>query len=156
VLASRREEIIGELLNWYVDVLNGVRDGIAADAISLPLMCRAYNSPACRQLERLLPLLAETEPNLYWNVAERYWRARIRRVLRCPRCTKFETFTASNSNGHVHVHKHGSKSFVLTPAIVPLLDERVTPDRIERGIAWLADNWQGVEPMLPRELVAGA
>ncbi len=66
----------------------------------------------------------------------------------------FEPFTASNSNGHIRTHKHGGKNIALTPAIVPLLDKRVEPKRIERGIAWLADNWQGVEPMLPRELVA--
>ena len=110
-------------------------------------------TPAYRELERLLPLLAEAEPNLYWNVAERYWRARTRRVLRCPRCMRFEPITASNSNGHVRMHTHGSRHVILRPAIVPFLDERVTPKQIERGVAWLASNWQGVEPMLPRELV---
>jgi len=28
--------------------------------------------------------------------------------------------------------------------------------RERRGIAWLADNWQGVKPMLPRVLVGAA
>lgn len=51
------------------------------------------------------------------------------------------------------MHTHGSRHVILRPAIVPLLDERVTPEQIERGVAWLASNWQGVEPMLPRELV---
>jgi hypothetical protein len=154
VSESHRQQIITTLLDWYVDVLNGVRDGVGDDPTHLPLMCSAWNSPAYRELERLLPLLAEAEPNAYWNVAERYWRARTRRVLRCPRCMAFEPFTASNSNGHVRTHKHGGKNVALTPAMVPLLDERVEAERIERGIAWLADNWQGVEPMLPRELVA--
>ena len=151
---SHRQEIIGELLRWYIAVLNGVRDGVGDDPTHLTLMGRAWNSTAYREIERLLPLLAEAEPNLYWNVAERYWRAWTRRVLRCPRCMTFEPFTASNSNGHIRTHKHGGKNIALTPAIVPLLDKRVEPKRIERGIAWLADNWQGVEPMLPRELVA--
>lgn len=88
---SHRQEIITALLEWYVDVLNGVRDGVGDDPIHLPLRCRAYNSPAYRELERLLPLLAEAEPNRYWNVAERYWRARTRRVLRCPRCMRLRT-----------------------------------------------------------------
>jgi hypothetical protein len=155
VTEDRCQDIVELRLAWKVDVLHGVRDGVAVDATHLLLTCRAWNHPACRELERLLPLLAEANPNLYRNVAERYWRACTRRVLRCPRCLRFETFTASNSNGHIRVHKHNGKSVTLRPAIVPMLDERVEPERIERGIAWLADNWQGVEPMLPRDLVAG-
>ncbi len=60
---SHRQEIIGELLRWYIDVLNGVRDGVGDDPTHLPLMGRAWNSTAYREIERLLPLLAEAEPN---------------------------------------------------------------------------------------------
>jgi hypothetical protein len=39
------------------------------------------------------------------------------------------------------------------PAIVPLLDERVTSERIERGNRLAGRPLAGVEPMLPGELV---
>jgi hypothetical protein len=63
VAESHRQEIIGELLRWYIDVLNGVRDGVGDDPTHLLLMCRAWNSPAYRELERLLPLLTDAEPS---------------------------------------------------------------------------------------------
>lgn len=44
-VADRREEVITTLLEWYVDVLNGVRDGIGDDPTHLPLMCAAWNHP---------------------------------------------------------------------------------------------------------------
>ena len=149
---SHRHEIIEQLLAWYVDVLHGVRDGVGDDPIHLPLMsgvqlarlprARAA-APAVRGsrtepvLERRRALLAGTHPP----------RAALPplHALRTVHAVELER---PRSGAQARFQEHHAR-----PAIVPLLDERVVPERIERGIAWLASNWQGVEPMLPRELV---
>jgi hypothetical protein len=59
-----RHERLAFLLEHFHDVLAGFRDkGDGGEHI--PLMCRAYNSPAYRELERLLPLLRADAGPLY-------------------------------------------------------------------------------------------
>jgi hypothetical protein len=61
-VAESHQEIIGELLKWYIDVLNGVHDGVGDDPTHLPLMCLGWNSPAYRE-HSMAPLPAgDAEP----------------------------------------------------------------------------------------------
>jgi len=50
---TRRERIV-VLLDNYTDVEAGLRDRKGEDVLHLPLMCKAWNHPSYRELDRLL------------------------------------------------------------------------------------------------------
>jgi hypothetical protein len=79
-----RHERIAFLLEYFHDVLAGLRKGDGGEHI--PLMCRAYTSPAYRELERLLPLLRADAGPLYKAVVAVYVYPRFVRRAVCPRC----------------------------------------------------------------------
>ena len=146
---TRRERIV-VLLEWYVDVEEqGLRDG-RGDGEHLPLMSRAWNHPAYRELDRLLGVMRDKRRHLYWHLAETYFRSRQRRVLQCPRCRGVMPAWSS-----VNFHKHGHSNVAVVPRVVPIINPRVRSGQVERAVGWLDEQWVG-EVFLPDELITAA
>ena len=146
---TRRERIV-VLLEWYVDVeAQGLRDG-RGDGEHLPLMSRAWNHPAYRELDRLLGRMRTYRRHLYWHLAETYFRATRRQVLQCPRCKG--VMPAWHS---ANFHKHGHSNVAVVPRVIRVLRPEVRDAKVEQAVAWLDEQWQG-EVFLPDELVVAA
>jgi len=65
---TRRERSV-VLLDNYTDVGAGLRDRKGEDVLHLPLMCRAWNHPSYRELDRLLGRLKDERHRLYCTSA---------------------------------------------------------------------------------------
>lgn len=146
---TRQERII-LLLENYVDVVNGLRDRLGTGE-HIPLMCRAWNSPRLGypELERLRLSLRESEPALYWHLAETYFRPERRLVLQCPRCRGVMPSWSS-----VNFHTHGHQNVAIVPRVLKVVDPKVKREEVERAIQWLDEKWLEPGPFLPDELKA--
>jgi len=144
-----RQRVIVDLLDNYQDVLNGLRDMAynhdTGDWGYVHAMCEAWNRPSegYPELERLRILMRDTEPRLYWHVAERWIRPERRRAHVCDRC---------GSEGKEWVHRHGRDTVARVWRSVPRISPAVSPAQCEHGITWLAEHWHG-EPFLPDVLL---
>lgn len=135
-----RRERIAFLLDHYADVLAGVRDRGNGDSTHLPLMCRVWNHPSYRELERLLPLLGADVRPLYRAVVGMYVYPRfVRRAV----CVKCGTVRPSALVGELHRHPPRGKSaaFVARMVRVPLYP--VEQREVDGAITWLDENWRG-------------
>jgi hypothetical protein len=131
-----RPERIAFLLEHLEDVRYGVRDkGSAGEHI--PLMCRAWNHPSYRQLEKLLPELRAEQPALAWHLSKTYFGGR-RRVLQCPRCNGVVPAWSS-----ANFHKHGGKNVALAPRVLRVVPLEVRRELVAQAIAWLDERWRG-------------
>jgi hypothetical protein len=104
---TRRERIV-VLLDNYTDVEVGLRDR-KGDAEHLPLMCRAWNHPSFRELDRLLGVMKDKRHPLYWHLSMTYFHARLRRVNVCPRC---RSVMPSWHSANFHKHGHSNVAVV--------------------------------------------
>ncbi len=118
LLRVTRQERIRFLLEHLEDVRAGVRDRGSESGEHLPLMCRAWNTPSYRELERLLSLLRKTRPDLAWHLSGTFF-ARRRRVNVCPRCLGQ---TAAWSS--INFHKHGGKNVALAPRVLRVVSNQ--------------------------------
>ena len=131
-----RPEHIAFLLTHLEDVRAGLRDrGQGGEHI--PLMCRAWNHPSYRQLERLLPLLRGAHPELASALARTFFAPK-RRMLVCPRCdVRPEVWSSAR------FHKHGRKSVALVPRVLRVVPLEVRGELVAEAISWLDERWQG-------------
>ncbi len=137
LLRVTRQERIRFLLEHLEDVRAGVRDRGSESGEHLPLMCRAWNTPSYRELERLLSPLRKTRPDLAWHLSGTFF-ARRRRVNVCPRCLGQ---TAAWSS--INFHKHGGKNVALAPRVLRVVSNQVRPEVVEAAIVWLDERWRG-------------
>jgi hypothetical protein len=100
-------------------------------------MCRAWNHPAYRQLERLLPELRAEQPALAWHLSKTYLGPR-RRVLQCPRCRGVAPAWSS-----VNFHKHKGKNVALVPRVLRVVPAKVRREVVDEAIAWIDERWRG-------------
>jgi hypothetical protein len=113
-------------------------------------MCRAWNHPSYRELERLRTAMRSEEPFAYWHLAETYFRCGARRILRCanPDCdAEFPTWT------RVAFHKHGRRHVALVPATKRVVSAAVNPGQVTVAVRWMDVRWRG-EPFIPDDLMA--
>jgi hypothetical protein len=143
-----RREAIRVLLEHLEDVRAGLRDGSSADAIHLPLMCTAWNSPSYRELERLLPLLRSERPDLAWHLRATFFAPR-KRVLACANPTCGWT---TNAWASVNFHTHGRRHVAVVPKMIRVVGPDVRPKLVDAAIEWLDERWRG-EVFLPDELL---
>lgn len=170
---THRQTVIATLLEWYEAVLNSWQDGTASDPFGTQRVNKILLHPSYRELERLLPELRSAEPVTYWNLAQRYWLAPSKQVLRCPRCgpapeppkedrdradkmLEYATVYALLHHRDVALpafgvdvdHKHGRDLVALRPVRVRVPSQAIRPELVERAIGWLDEHWQG-EPFIP-------
>lgn len=149
---TRRDRIV-VLLENYLDVLNGLQDRAFRGDDFLPRMCRAWSHPSYRELERLRVVMRDSEPIVYWHIAETYFRADYRRVSVCPKCGRIAPAALIGE-----FCKHGkpyAKAVTRIAAIQKRTSAAVRPELVTAGVGWLDDNWRG-EPFIPDDLLARA
>jgi hypothetical protein len=155
---TRRQEIIATLLEWYQDVLESWQDGTASDSFGFPRVNAILRHPSYQELERLLPMLRAEEPEVYWNVTQRYVYAPTKCVLRCVNCGPSPNAIAygllhprdelQRPDGQIRFHQHGRKIIQLRPVRVRNPSKAIRPELIERGIVWIDDHF-AIEPFVP-------
>lgn len=171
---TRRDRIV-VLLEHYQDVIEGIYDtdfsarsacsapcgdpicaahGCANEGI-LALMCRSWNHPSFRELERLRLRLRDEERGLYWHLAETYFRARRKRVAFCPKCER----TAPPS--HIgELCNHGrphQPTKTLVPKSVKVVAAAVEPSLVEAAIDWFDRSWPDDDTcFIPADLMGAA
>lgn len=166
-------DVVVELLEHYVDVLEGLQDGDGAssDDEFLALMCEAWNHPSYRELERLRLRLRSTDPAAYWHLAGAYFRPERRRVMRCVhgwetgheahnyrdrgRCRFSISVGAYRRAKSLPTHTHMGRRFALAPATV-----RVVSPLVDRGVVgwcvvWMVDRWDPRVPLVVPDDLAG-
>jgi hypothetical protein len=142
-----RRERLTFLLEHYQDVLAGLRDQGNGD-VHLPLMCRAWNHPSYRELERLLGLLQRSQPRGYRAIVGMYVYPRHVRRAVCPKCG---TVKAPALVGELHRHPHKrSRAFVARMVRVPLYP--VEQREVDGAVTWIDEHFRG-EPYVPDELL---
>jgi hypothetical protein len=150
-----REERIELLLTWYVDVVEGWREGgFGSDEFGIKMMGRCWNHPSYRELHRCLIALRDEENGTYWHVRERFQAPR-RTVLACPKCGDACEIAGKwfDERGNVsRKHTHGDVVFWVRKT-VPAVSAAVRDDVVLRGVRWIADRFAG-EPFIPDELLA--
>jgi hypothetical protein len=166
---DRRIDRIQVLLEWYIDLLYGWDDGAGDGSFGVRLPRAELRHTSYLELERLLPLLSAAEPEAYWHLAERYWRAPWSIVLRCPRCVPRPTSRDSIEAQHAYLRRHPSDKTPSGPRIVPgrkrpthqrwhthsgkavqmrpvrviCPSSAVEPSEVARALVWLDEHWQG-------------
>jgi hypothetical protein len=146
-----RPERIRFLLEHYYDVVAGVRDRAAGDAIHLPLMCAAWNRPKLGypELERLRLLMRGEAPMLYKGIVAVYMHPRFVRRAVCSKCGKVGD---PHLVGELHRHPH-RKSAAYAPRMVRVPLFPVEPRQLEDAVVWLDERWRDPGPYLPDELL---
>jgi hypothetical protein len=142
---TRRERIV-VLLDNYVDVEAGLRD-LKGESEHIPLMCRAWNHPSYRELDRLLGVMKDERHHLDWHLSNTYFHAPRRQVKMCPRCR-----AVMPSWHSANFHKHGHSNVAVVPRVVRVVDTRVQDERVEEAVGWLEAEWKG-EPYVPDDLL---
>lgn len=143
-----RPERIRFLLEYYVDVVAGVRDrGTGGEHI--PLMCACWNHPSYQELERLRGEMRTGAPALYKAVVAVYVYPRFVRRAVCPKC---DVVAPPELVGELHRHRHGRKSapFVARMVRVPLYP--VVAGHVDAAIGWMDERWRG-SVFVPDELL---
>lgn len=149
-----RKERIETLLYHYVDVENGLQDRAFRGDDFQPRMCRAWNHVSYRELRRLIHLMQNQAPRLYWHIAETYFRYLEVRRAECPRCGReyppSQAWTEEHDGGFC---RHGQSSVRLVPTVKRKVSQGVDPFQRELGLAWLDKRFMG-EPFVPDDLLA--
>lgn len=146
---TRRERIVF-LLENYLEVEYGLQEARSGEGDFIPQMCRAYRHPSYVELRRCLHILQSSEPVLWWNLSETYFRYQERRVTICPRCSK--EYPAGMDG---FLHKHGPKTVSLVPKVIRRISLAVRPECVEAAIDWLNDSFEG-EVFIPDDLLVHA
>ena len=176
---TRRQEIIATLLEWYEAVLYSWQDGMGSGDYGYPMANPAWNHSSYRELERLLIVMREDEPIIYWNIMQRYLYAPSKVVLRCsvcgpapkkatplaPHASRREAaqVRAEVESGLLHArdeplppfgvdkfHTHGRKVLTLRPVRVRVPSLAIRPELVTAGIEWLDEHWRNdTEPFVP-------
>lgn len=145
-----RHERIVFLLENYMDVENGLQEPRSGEGDFVPQMCRAYRHPSYVELRRLMLILQSSEPVLWWNLAEQYFRYQERRVTICPRCSREYPPAAEGM-----LHKHGPKTVTLVPRVIRKTSLAIRPELVQQAVRWIETRFQG-EPFIPDELLVFA
>lgn len=150
-----REDRIERLLYFYVDVEVGLQDRAYRSDDFLPRMSRAWNHPSYKELRRLIRLMQDTEPFLYWHISETFFRYQEVRVAECPKCGRqyAPTLGWDEDKDEGGFCKHGSGAVRLRPKTIRKISKAVRPFERELGIAWLERHFQG-EPFIPDDLLS--
>ena len=139
-----RRDRITLLLEYLVDVREGLPDKEPEHGDELiALMCKAWNTPAYQELERLLPYLRDADRQAYWHLSERFLRYGERRVAWCRRCG----FHPAAQAGKLHAHPPG-RSVTLQPKVVRVVNYAVSEPCVMRGLDWL-DGHSETRPRCP-------
>ena len=176
---TRRQEIIATLLEWYEAVLNSWQGDWASEPFGFPRVNAILRHPSYVELERLLVVMREDEPVIYWNITQRYLYAPSKVVLRCsvcgpapkkatplaPHASRREAaqVRAEVESGLLHVrdeplppfgvdkfHTHGRKVSTLRPVRVRVPSLAIRPELVTAGIKWLDEHWRDdTEPFVP-------
>ncbi len=147
---KRRDRIL-ILLEHYVDVLGGIYDASkGTDEGVLALMCRAWNHPSYRELERLRLHMRDAEPEHYWHLAETYFRAERRRIATCPKCQR-EASPALIGELCNHGSKH-SGTATMVPLMMWVVHPDVDPKMLAQAIDWLDWKWTRGDASIPDDL----
>jgi len=157
-IIATRQEIIATLLEWYEAVLYSWQDGLGSGDYGFPMANLVWRHPSYRELERLLIVMREDEPIIYWNVMQRYLYAPSKPVLRCSACgpapEKVESALLHARDeplppfGVDKFHTHGRKVLTLRPVRVRVPSLAIRPELVTAGIEWLDEHWSG-EPFVP-------
>lgn len=148
-MRDHRQDVIVQLLERHAELSDPVRAGNGDGQNGMLLMPKTYTA-SVKELERLLVQLRDEHHSLWWHVNERYLRAVQTSVYRCPRC-------GGLTHAAAHRHRDRRGKLATYPGVRTLRlswSPRVSAVKVDRGVAWLANNW-GLrsEPMLPRELM---
>ncbi len=147
---NRRDRIL-ILLEHYVDVIEGIYDASKGDDDGiLALMCRAWNHPSYRELERLRLQMRDTEPAHYWHLAETYFRPERRRIAVCPKCQR-ETPARLIGELCNHGKKH-SQTATMVPLMLRVVHRDVDPKMLAQAIDWLNWKWTRGDASIPDDL----
>jgi len=157
---TRRQEIIATLLEWYEAVLNSWQGDWASEPFGFPRVNAILRHPSYVELERLLVLMREDEPVIYWNIMQRYLYAPSKPVLRCSACgpapEKVESALLHARDeplppfGVDKFHTHGRKVLTLRPVRVRVPSLAIRPELVTAGIEWLDEHWRDdTEPFVP-------
>ena len=153
-LTTRREKIL-VLLENYLDVIQGLQDSGISDGDVIWRMCRAYSHPSYRELERLRKVLRDSEPFIYWHLAETYFRASVLPAKVCPHC--WDTLKKRTEWWPPHLgpdfHRHGGKTVSLVLRPVRRISQAIRPECVEQAVAWIDDHFRG-EPFVPDDVLA--
>lgn len=145
----KRREIIVTLLEHYLDVQPGLVDTDGGDGLGGLNAAGCWKHSSYRELEKLCGELSGMRSELYWHLAETYFRSPAKRVAYCPRC---RAQAPSAKIGNVHRHANGRTS-KLVPKTVRMVSKSVSPKLVARSIDWLDENWRtDREPFLPDDL----
>lgn len=149
-----RRERIERLLYHYLDVENGLQDRNFRGDDFLPRMSRAWNHPSYKELRRLIRVMQDTEPFIYWHLAETYFRYREVRIAECPKCGRQYApgLAWDEDKDEGGFCKHGGGSVRLRPQTVRRISQAVRPFERELAIAWLDRHFVG-EPFIPDDLL---
>lgn len=139
---THREEIVTQLLERYVELVDPMQSGNGSGDTGLRLMPATYTA-SVRELERLMQRMRQERRSQWWHVSERYIRAEhVLRDVKVKRRTK-----------------HGKTVTVVERQVVTSYHPGVRLEKVRRGVAWLADEWDARrigEPMLPRDVQVAA
>lgn len=138
-------ETVLELLRTYQEItctLNGAADWLGGATGSRTLYRDFQKNPyfigSYRALESILVAMRDTEPALYWAVAETYVRAptRIIEVKQTRKAKNNKTVTETIRKA------------------VPVVSKAVRPEDLSAGVDWLAAEFtrRGITPFLPTEI----
>lgn len=143
-----RPERIRFLLEYYVDVVAGVRDrGTGGEHI--PLMCACWNHPSYQELERLRGEMRTGAPALYKAVVAVYVYPRFVRRAVCPKC---DVVAPPELVGELHRHRHGRKSAPFVARMVRVRLYPVVAGHVDAAIGWMDERWRG-SVFVPDELL---
>jgi len=149
---TKRDRIV-LLLEQYVAVQPGLVDTYGGEGGALHTAgCWKHHSYV--ELERVVGVLREADRELYWHLAETYFRATEKRVAYCPRCRGTDHATmigrpcAHGQKGRRHVASDNR-----IPKVVRVVSSRVQARLVGRAVDWLEYLWQG-DPVIPQDLTA--
>lgn len=148
---TRRQEIITEMLRHYNDAedpMNGP-SGVRGDGLSLPLMPEAWNQ-SYRELERVLKVMRDEVPWLWWDIRERFLACQVRMVE--AKVSKGRVKLPDNCEVAAGAVEVGSKTVKVR---VRQWSPLVRQERVEAGVCWISERFRG-EPFLPDEFAEQA
>lgn len=150
-----RKERIEVLLHNYVDVEIGLQDRNFRGDDFLPRMSRAWNHPSYRELRRVVKIMQDTEPRLFWPLAETFFRYQEVRIAECPKCHRRynPSLAWDEEKGEGGFCKHGGGAVKLRPSVVRKISQAVRPEELDKALDWLEAAFVG-EPFIPDDLLA--
>jgi hypothetical protein len=153
---TRRDRII-LLLERYVDVQPGLVDTEGGDGGggTTLLSQGAWKHRSYRQLEELCGRLRDEERELYWHLAETYFRATTKRASYCPRCRNVEHATLIGKPcSHGQRGRRNVSSDTRIATVARVVSSGVDARLVAAAIDWLEREWQG-DVTIPTDLGGG-